>query len=249
MNRHHIVDDLLYGESTVPNVYIPSDHPLYDPAVKVHEYDPAYGQQLLDEMGWRDIDDDGIRECDTCETPGAEQGVTKLQFKWSISISTLRVAYVQRFQEDLQACGFDIIPESLPSSEWFAPGPDGPLGGRQYDVGSFTWLSAIEPPCSLYMTSQIPSAENGWAGQNYVGFSDPEYDEACSRAIEALPGTAEYVQYHQEAQRIFAEKLPSLPLYLRLKIAAYRPKVLNFALDPTISSEMWNAENLDIVTP
>jgi len=249
MNRQQIVDELLYGESAVPNAYLASDHPLYDPAIKVHEYDPDYGQQLLDEMGWRDIDADGIRECETCETPGAEQGVTKLQFKWSSSISTLRIAYVQRFQQDLRACGFDIIPKSLPSGEWFAPGPDGPLGGRQYDVGSFTWLSAIEPPCSLYMTSQIPSAENGWAGQNYTGFSDPEYDEACRRALGALPGTDEYVQAHQEAQRIFAEKIPSLPLYFRLKIAAYRPEVLNFTLDPTASSEMWNAENLDIITP
>ena len=122
-------------------------------------------------------------------------------------------------------------------------------GGLRYDVGSFTWLTAVEPPCSLYLTSQIPSAENGWAGQNYGGFSDPAFDEACSRALEALPGTDEYVQYHQEAQRIFAEKLPSLPLYLRLKVAAHRPEVRNFTLDPTASSEMYNAEELDIVAP
>jgi peptide/nickel transport system substrate-binding protein len=249
MDRQRIVDDLLYGESTVPNVYIPSEHPLYASDVKVHAYDPAYGQQLLDEMGWRDIDEDGIRECDTCTTPGAEQGVTDLQFKWTSSVSPLRIAYVQSLQEDLRACGFDVILETLPSSEWFAPGPDGPLGGLHYDVGSFTWLSAVEPPCSLYMTSQIPSEENGWAGQNYVGFSDPAFDEACSRALESLPGTAEYVRYHQEAQRIFAEELPSLPLYLRLKIAAHRPEVQNFALDSTAGSEMWNAENLDIVAP
>jgi len=249
MDRQQVVDDLFYGESLVPAVYIPPQHPLYDPTVQVHEYDPERGQQLLEEMGWRDIDGDGIRECDTCATPGAERGATKLQFRWSSSISALRVAYVEMLRADLRACGFDIVVESLPSSEWFAPGPDGPLGGRRYDVGSFAWLSAVEPPCSLYMTSQIPSAANGWAGQNYVGFSDAEFDAACSQALQALPGTDEYVRYHQEAQRIFAAKLPSLPLYLRLKIAAARPQVRNLALDPTASSEMWDAEHLDIIAP
>jgi peptide/nickel transport system substrate-binding protein len=46
---------------------------------------------------------------------------------------------------------------------------------------------------------------------------------------------------------IFAEELPSLPLFTRLRLAATSPDVLNFRLDPTQPSELWNAFELDMV--
>ena len=51
---------------------------------------------------------------------------------------------------------------------------------------------------------------------------------------------------HLLAQKIFGEDLPSIMLYLRLKIAATRPEVKNFIMDPTSNSEFWNVENFDL---
>jgi peptide/nickel transport system substrate-binding protein len=249
IDRQRVVDTLLAGESLAPASYVPPTHPLYNPDVKARAYDPDAARALLDEMGWEDVDGDGIRECTTCKTPGAKKGVTKLQFRWTSTDSPQHVASMQLWQANLRDCGLDIVLENIPASALFTTGPDSPLGGRRYDVASYAWLSSVEPPCSLYLTSQIPSEANGWAGQNHIGFSDPEFDQACNSALQSLPGTAEYSKYHREAQRIFAEKLPSLPLYLRLKVAACRPEVSGFALDPTASSEMWDAENLDLVLP
>jgi peptide/nickel transport system substrate-binding protein len=96
------------------------------------------------------------------------------------------------------------------------------------------------------MSTEIPTPENGWTGLNYVGYSNPAYDAACRRAREALPGEPEYVQYHQVAQRIWAADLPSLPLYMRIKVAASRPQVYGFLLDPTTMSEMWNVEKIKV---
>jgi peptide/nickel transport system substrate-binding protein len=249
INRQQAIDELLYGKSIALASYLPPTHPLYNPDVKVREYDPAAAKALLDEMGWKDIDGDGIRECDTCETRGAEKGVTKLSFKWTSTTAPLRAAYMQMFQTNLRDCGFDIILESIPSREWFEGSENGPLIGRRFDTGSFAWLTGLEPPCGLYLSSEIPGPENRWAGQNYGGFVDPEFDRACNSAIQSLPGTPEYTRYHLEAQKVFADRLPSLILYLRLKIAAYRPGVKNFIVDATANSEMWNIENFDLVTP
>lgn len=246
IDRQQVVDELLYGQSIAPSSYIPPIHPLYDSTVQVREYDPAAARLLLQEMGWEDINNDGIRECRSCDTPGAKQGVTRLSFRWASTATALSFSYMRIFQENLRGCGIEVVLENVPPRDLFAPGPEGELRGRRCDLISFPWLSGVEPPCRLYLSSEIPTQENGWTGQNFIGFSDPEFDAACQAATQSLPGTAEYVRFHQEAQRIFAQKLPSLPLFLRTKVAAYRPGVKNLILDSTAPSEMWNAENLDL---
>ena len=45
---------------------------------------------------------------------------------------------------------------------------------------------------------------------------------------------------------LFAAELPAVPLFSRLRLAATTPDVLNFRLDPTQPSELWNAFELDM---
>jgi peptide/nickel transport system substrate-binding protein len=128
----------------------------------------------------------------------------------------------------------------LSPEELFADGPDGPLFGRRFDMAAFGWPVGMTPPCDFYLSAQIPTAENGWSGQNETGWSHEEFDAACLAALAALPGTADYEIYHQTAQSIFAEQLPVVPLFPRLKAAITRPGVCNFRLDPTQTSELYN---------
>lgn len=243
LDRQAVVDSVMFGRSKVIHSYIPEEHPLYNPDVKKWPYDPEAAKALLEEVGWVDTDGDGIREAKGVE--GIEDG-TKLAFKWQSTTAELRIKYMQIFKEQLAECGIDLTIENLPAGQYFADGPEGPLFGRHFDLGSFAWLTGVEPPCDLYLSTQIPSEETGWSGQNDPGFIDPEYDAVCNAALQALPGTPEYEQNHKEAQRIFSEKLPVVPLFLRTKLAAYRPEVDGFIMDPTANSEMWNIENFDL---
>lgn len=246
LDRQAVVDELLLGMSVVIHSYIPAEHPVYNPDVKQYPYDTAASMALLDEMGWTDADGDGIRECNGCDVEGAEDG-TPLAFKWGSTTATMRVNAMLIFQANLRECGFDVTLENLPAGEWFADGPEGPLFGGHFDLGEFAWLTGVEPPCDLYLCTQWPTEESGWAGQNDPYFCDTEYDRVCNAAIQSLPGTPEYEQNHKEAQRIFAELLPVVPLFLRTKLAAYRPEITGFIMDPTVNSEMWNIENFGFV--
>ena len=84
----------------------------------------------------------------------------------------------------------------------------------------------------------------GWSGQNIGGFVDQEFDQACNPALNSLKGQPEYIAAHHEAQRIFAEQLPVLPLFQPLKVAAARPDLCNFEVDPT-GYQYWNIEEFD----
>jgi peptide/nickel transport system substrate-binding protein len=147
-------------------------------------------------------------------------------------------------------CGLEIALEYAPAGEYFADGPDGPLFGRRFDLGLFAWLTGVDPSCTLFQTSSItgPIEEGfgGWGNSNDLGWSNAAFDAACTQALGNLPGTAEYEEGHKEAQRIFSQEVPILPIFLRLKVAAARPDVLNFGVDPTENSELWNIFEIDL---
>lgn len=246
LDRQSVVDAVLFGRSMVINSYIPPEHPLYA-ADRVVDYafDPEQGMALLEEVGWVDADGDGMREAQGVE--GIPDG-TPLAFSWKSTTAAMRVEYMQIYQLNLLECGFDVTLENMPAAEYFADGPEGPLFGRRFDVGSFAWLTGVEPPCDLYrgLSTDIPSEDNGWGGQNDIGFMNDEFDAACMRALTSLPGSEDYIEGHKEAQRIFSEQLPVVPLFLRLKIAANRPGISGFIMDATENSEMWNIEAFDL---
>lgn len=243
-DRQSMVDNILFGRSEVIHSYIPSVHPLY-PAGELTEwpYDVAAANALLDEAGYVDGDGDGFREDPATGTP----------FAVTLGTTTgneMRQQLTQIFKENMIECGIDIELYYLPAGEWFADGPDGVLFGRRFDLGEFAWLTGVEPSCNLYNTVSITGPEEegfgGWGNANETGWSNPEFDAECARAQGSLPGTADYEEGHKAAQIIFSDQVPVIPLFLRLKVAAARPNVLNFGVDPTQNSELYNIYEFDL---
>ena len=243
-DRQSMVDNILFGRSEVIHSYIPSVHPLY-PAGELTEwpYDVEAANALLDEVGYVDGDGDGIRE----------DSVTGVPFHVTLGTTTgneMRQQLTQIFKENLLQCGVDVELYYLPAGEWFADGPDGVLFGRRFDLGEFAWLTGVEPSCNLYNTVSITGPEEegfgGWGNANETGWSNPDFDAECARAQGNLPGTADYEEGHKAAQVIFSDQVPVIPLFLRLKVAAARPNVLNFGVDPTQNSELYNIFEFDL---
>jgi peptide/nickel transport system substrate-binding protein len=195
---------------------------------------------LLEEVGWTDGDEDGVREANG--VPNVAAGTPFSVTLLTTSEHPARAHTTRILTEDLAACGIRLGVKQLPAAEFFADGPDGPIFGRQFDLALFSWLNGLEAPCGLYLSSQIPGPENWWATSNNCGYSSAEYDAACLAALDALPGTEGYMRFHQEAQRIFSQDLPALPLYFVPKLVAVRPGVSGVMLDPTEYLEMWNIE-------
>jgi peptide/nickel transport system substrate-binding protein len=180
---------------------------------------------------------------------------------YETTTSTQRQQVTAVIQQSLAGCGIQANINLMPAGEWFADGPEGPLFGRRFDLGEFAWLTGVAPPCELYLSTETTGPggesfisiqtgeevnyESGWGGQNDPGFVNAEYDAACKKAIQNLPGQPAYEEGHKEAQLLFSELLPVAPLFLRLKLSATRTDMCNFLQDPTANSEMWNVEEFD----
>ena len=246
IDRERIASDApVYGDASVAQSYLATEHPLYAGSRLYHwDYDPARGRSLLDEAGWRDEDGDGIREAHEAANVRAGTPFTVTLSTTGDDPARERVANI--LADNLTACGIGLAVEYFPDQEFFADGPDGPVLGRQFDLALFSWLNGLDDPCWLYLSSEIPASENWWATSNDPGYANADYDVACQAALDALPGSDEYARFHREAQRIFSHDLPVLPLYFVPKLIATRPGVSGVILDPSEYVDLWHIEAFDV---
>ena len=240
LDREGMVAEILFGRSQVMDTYLPDIHPLFaGNSLPIWPYDVGAANALLDEVGYPDTDEDGVRESAVFEQPFVVTLHTTVS-------NEMRQQVAQWVQRDLAMCGIEVQIVYLTPEELFADGSDGPLFGRRFDLALFGWPVGVTPPCQFYMSSQIPTAENGWSGENEVGWISEEFDAACLAARQTVTGMADYVNLHQAAQNIFSQQLPVVPLFPRLKVAITRPSVCNFFLDPTQPSELVNLYEIGI---
>jgi len=243
IDRQTVVNQLLGPAGRVLHSYLPPEHPLYaGDGLTTWGYASTAGQTLLATVGWYDEDGDGVREAHAI--PGIADG-TPFQITYHTTDEPLRQQTAQLLQTYLAGCGIQVRVETVSPQTLFAPGPDGVLFGRRFDLAQFSWRATTVPLCDTFLSAQLPD-EGHWYRPNVAGLFDDEYDTACLAALNAPPGSQAYQAQHVEAQRIFSERLPALPLFQRLKTTLARAAVVGLSPDPTQRSELWNIEQLSV---
>jgi len=250
IDRSRLVKEV-FGEALAaqvqpPTSYVVAGHPLLNPGVKQYAFDPAAAGVLLEQAGWKDEDANP-------QTPRVARGITGVmdgtpfEFSFLTTDEPEKQRVAQVMQETLALCGIKMNIDARPVEVVFASGPEGPLFGRNFSLAQFGWVSAIEPSCFLFTTQEIPGPypqfPRGWGGANASGYSSPEFDRQCQLAEASLPESPAYQPAHFQAQAIFAEDVPVIPLYPRLKLAAARADFCNLSVDPSSESALWNLES------
>jgi peptide/nickel transport system substrate-binding protein len=125
-------------------------------------------------------------------------------------------------QTQWKAIGVDVRIKNEPARVLFGE----TISKRKFTgLTLFAWLSSPEnvPHTTLHST-MVPTEANGWAGQNYANYRNPELDDLMDcLEIELDRGKRE--QMWHRLQAIYAEDLPDLPLYFRAQ-AYIMPKWL-----------------------
>ena len=245
LDRQQVVDSVLSGLSTVPNSYLPPEHPLYNPNLTTYSFDVAAAGQLLEQAGWKDVDHDPSTPRQAWGVPGIPSG-TPFEVNYVTTNAVQRQQVSTILTASLAQCGIKVNVQYLDANTLYAPGPDGVLFGRNFDLAEFAMGSTgIEPPCDWYTSSEVPNAAKSWVGTNVTGYSNPAFEAACLASQQSLPDDPAHAAAYAQAQSVFADDLPVIPLYWRVKTAATRADLCHFSLDPTAASSLWNIEAFD----
>lgn len=245
LDRQKVVNTVLGGLSQVPDTFVSPTHPLFNAQTAKYPFDVNKGIGLLKQAGWVDADNNPA-------TPLVAATVKNVTVGTPLVVNYITTSALQRRQvseilsKSLAQCGIGVNLMYYSQDELYAAGPDGLLFGRSFDLAEYAIGSAgTEPACSWFLSDQMPARTNNWLGLNISGYSNADYDASCRKAMNILPDQKNYKEAYAQAQSLYANDVPSVPLYMRIKAAATRQDLCNFALDAFATNDLWNVEELD----
>ena len=203
INRATISERLFGGKQPVAHANIHPLDAMYHKDVQQYTYDKDKAGALLDAAGWA-MREDGLRYNAKGE---------KLQFRLMTTAGNRTRELVQQaIQSDWKKLGVNVVIENEPARVLFGE----TIRERKYKDGTmYAWMSAPQniPRTTLHST-MIPTKENNYAGQNYVGFKHARADKVLDDLETVCEVKANQALWY-EIQDIYAEELPALPLYYR----------------------------------
>ena len=208
LNRQALIDKTLNGQGVVAHTPVLPATWAYDPDTPHAPYDPERSRQLLDDAGWRDSDNDGVRD----------QGGVKLSF--------VLVGDDQRMLDAIATAWSAIGVRAVPKAISLAGLASDFLEPRTFDAAVVHWeLSGDPDPYPLWHSTQAQ------AGQNYGGWNSRPADLAIEKA-RSLTDNAARREYYVAFQRIFADEVPALLLYHPVYTFGVREKVRDVQVGP-----------------
>jgi peptide/nickel transport system substrate-binding protein len=145
------------------------------------EYNPQKAAALLEEAGWIDSNEDGVREKDGVE----------LRLVFQTSIQPLRQAAQEQVKKDLESIGFAVELKQVDASIFLGPPKDTTDTRRQFyaDLEEFAFSNKSPDP-SAYMAAwvcdQAAQKENDWSLPNWSRYCNPEFDTLFHQAVAEL---------------------------------------------------------------
>ena len=235
VNRKQIIDNLLFGQSQIANAFIPDWHPYYEPnkdKVVKYNYDTAKAEKELQDAGY---------------TKGADGIYAKagkpLKLKFQTTPATLRKQTAQLIQSDLKKVGIQVDLDFVAAKTFFGQNPPGPLHGRNFQLGMYTWLASFDPNASnLYISSEIPTQANSWGGSNFPGYRGA--DDLLQKAdfnADTVVNEKERIKAYGDVLKQWTTDLPVFPLFLRVSPMVARKELKNWRPTKTSAPETWNS--------
>ncbi len=158
--------DVMLGLTKTPASFWDSLPFWNNPPLTNYAYDPEGAKALLDEAGWVDTDNDGVREKDGVE----------LELTYGTTIRDVRQQAQAVFQEEWAQVGIKVTISSYESDLYFSNYGEGPAASGDIDI--MEWSDAPmfpDPDIYYWLCSEIPSDEYP-AGGNWFFLCDEELD-------------------------------------------------------------------------
>lgn len=203
------------GRQPVAHTWLPERHEGYNANVKKYNFDQARARALLQEAGFTPGPDGFLRD-----RAGRRFEITIM----TTAGNALREQVQQVMKEQLKTVGIDLRIDNRPASVLFGQ----VTNRRQFPhLVMYAWLQTpLSLGNTLWKSEQIPTPANNWEGQNYPGWRNTENDQLLQQ-IENEIDVTKRIDLLKKQQAIWAEELPSIPLYFRLHLTTSSKRLTN----------------------
>lgn len=201
------------------NLTFASAHPAYQPVFARYAHDAAAVAVLMLDHGCV-RGGDGIWSC---------AGI-RASVRFATTAGNLQRELVQQdMVAQARAAGIELVPDNSPAGFLFGSR----LGARDYELIMFTWVrgSAFPSLRALYACG---------GEQNFTGYCSQAVTDLALRVdVEVDPAVR--AQLANDANRILADDMPSLPLFQRITFLVQRDALRGPRLNPG-GFGLWNVE-------
>ena len=218
LDRQALLDGLLGGQGMVVHSPILPDSWAYDADVPRYSHDPHKAIALLEEAGWFDDNQDGVRE----------RGSVQLEFTLVTNEDDpVRVAMIEAISEQLAEVGIRAIPQTVGWEELA-----GMLRLRRFDAILAGWQGLPPDPDPYPYWHSSQATEDGL---NFANCLNSEMDELLESA-RSTSNREERQELYRRFQLLFQADVPSLLLYQPVYNYAVDSSFRNVQLGPMIAT-------------
>ncbi|MDB9524855.1 peptide ABC transporter substrate-binding protein [Oscillatoria sp. CS-180] len=209
IDRDTIAEEL-YGFTGQPTAQIlVAPLPYANPGTIPYEFDLDKAKALLDEAGWVDTDEDGIRDRD---------GVP-MEIVFQTSVNPVRQKTQTLVEQNLQELGIDVDIKRVRVDDFFSGDPQQTNSINHFyaDMQAYT-TGNDHPDPTIYLgwwtCEQIATQANQWQKPNNARYCSAEYDELWEAASQEL-NSEKRAALFQEMDALLAEDVAAIPIVHR----------------------------------
>jgi peptide/nickel transport system substrate-binding protein len=232
----------LYGQAGQPTndyVVFPEDLRAEAP----FEFNLEKAAELLDEAGWMDTNNNGLRD---------KNGV-EMQLVFQTSVNPIRQKTQEIIKQSFSELGIGVELKSTDGSIFFDSEPANPdnIGHFYADLQMYTTGNESPDPTaylSRYLCTEIAQKENDWATANVSRYCNPEYDALFQQYSGEVDPVARQELVKQMSRFLTVEDVAVIPVVDRFSPAAAANSLQGIDLTPW-DLETWNIKDWTRTSP
>ena len=174
------ITEQLYGQAgQVATNFIVAPEKYVSPNTD-YEFNLEKAAALLDEAGWVDSNNDGIRDKDGVE----------MRLLFTSSVNPVRQKTQEIVKQNLESIGMQVELKTVDASIYFGD-PTNPDSNDTFiaDLQMYAWTTTTPEPdttMALYICDEIAQKENQWSTLNVSRYCNPEYDALYEQLRQEL---------------------------------------------------------------
>ena len=209
IDRDTIAEEL-YGFTGRPTAQLlVAPRPFASPGTVPYEYDLEQAEALLDEAGWIDTDDDGVRDLDG----------QPMEVVFQTSVNPVRQKTQTLVAESLEELGIDVDIKRVRVDDFFSGDPEQTNSINHFyaDMQAYT-TGNDHPDPTIYLgwwtCDQIATQANQWQKPNNARYCNAEYDDLLAAAKQEL-NLEKRAALFQELDALLAADVAVIPIVHR----------------------------------